>query len=82
MQRPSKVEGAGNNTPNANENNSYLLSVSSESAPRDFCAMSEITVSQLSTAEQFVVGVWRYWDAFAASAERMPALRLLGPAFA
>jgi hypothetical protein len=44
--------------------------------------MSEITVSQLSTAEQFVVGVWRYWDAFAASAERMPALRLLGPAFA
>jgi hypothetical protein len=49
---------------------------------RRFGDLSTLRVTQLSTEEQFVVGVWRCCDAFAMSADPTRARRLLGPAFA
>jgi len=52
------------------------------SSQRRFGDLSTLTVMQLSTEEQFVVGVWRCCDAFAMSPDPTLARRLLGPAFA
>lgn len=49
---------------------------------RRFGDLDILTVPQLSTEEQFVVGVWRCCDAFAMSPDPTLARRLLGPAFA
>ncbi len=49
---------------------------------RHFGDLYTLTVTQLSTQEQFVVGVWRCCDAFATSADPTLARRLLAPAFA
>jgi hypothetical protein len=45
-------------------------------------ALSDITVPALSTAEQFLIGVWRCWDVFAERLDPRVARCLLCPAFA
>ncbi len=44
--------------------------------------LAEITLPELSTAEQFLIGVWRCWDVFAERVDPRVAQCLLCPAFA
>jgi hypothetical protein len=49
---------------------------------RSFAELPNYRVPDLSTAEQFVVGVFRCWDAFLADPDRQLAWRELYPVFA
>lgn len=49
--------------------------------PRRFCDVCSLTVQALSEGEQFVVGVWRCWDALTHDRDAELAPRLLGPVF-
>jgi len=49
---------------------------------RSFAALQDITVPRLATAEQFVVGVSRCWDAFRADPDPTLPWRQLAPVFA
>jgi hypothetical protein len=52
------------------------------SCERSFGKLDHMVVSNLNTAEQFVVGVSRCWDAFLADPDPTLAWRELAPAFA
>jgi len=49
---------------------------------RSFAALQDLTVPRLGTAEQFVVGVSRCWDAFRADPDPTLPWRQLAPVFA
>lgn len=53
-----------------------------DSDERSFQELARMTVPTLGTAEQFVVGVFRCWDAFQADPDPALAFRELGPVFA
>jgi len=53
-----------------------------DSSERSFAELQDIDVPRLSTAEQFVVGVTRCWDAFLADPDRTLPWRKLAPVFA
>ncbi len=49
---------------------------------RSFASLDDLMVSNLNTAEQFVVGVTRCWDAFCGDPDPTLAWRELSPVFA
>ena len=48
---------------------------------RSFCNLPQITVSRLTTVEQFVLGVCRCWDVFVNDPDPTLAWRELTPVF-
>jgi len=52
-----------------------------DTSERSFANLHEILVPRMSTAEQFVVGVSRCWDAFMGDPDPTLAWRELAPAF-